>query len=171
MHIAPSFDTAEAPQQLIEIAYAYLDAALELTERMASGAWPGSYYRGQAALWLAFHASEVFLKGCITSAGHQVDNTHSLTKLKLQFEAVFPNVTYEPLYTNQAILPDPELMEAALLADREMHQQFRYPVSAAGTVWGEWVRGFDPRSFAHALAQARSEFKRVHEHVTAQAGG
>src|SRR5713101_6892659 len=161
MYVVPQFPLTDTPRQFINLAYAYLDAAEALTNSIVDGTWPGSFYRGQVTLLLAFHATELFLKGCIRSvAPHQAGNIHSLTDLCLRLEEVFPSVTFEPIFGMEPAPADTQIMKAALKADKEKHQEFRYPLSSSGIPWSE-NRSFEPVAFLASLRRARAEFDRV----------
>lgn len=161
MHVAPEFSAAEAPERLRSLAIAYLDASEKLCQEMVDGAWPPSFERGQPVLWLAFHATELFLKACLSPLGpNQLNNPHSLTELLLAFGAKYPAIPFEPPFGCEPMPADPELMELALKGDAALHQQLRYPIDRRGQPW-PGVRAFTPPLFLFSLQRLRQDFERI----------
>jgi hypothetical protein len=161
MHVEPEFRPEEAPDRLRSLAFAYLDASEQLCKEMVRGAWSPSFERGQPVLWLAFHATELFLKACLSPlAPKQFENPHSLTELLLAFSAKYPAIPFEPPFGCEPMPADPELMQLALKGDATLHQQLRYPTDKHGKPWGG-VRGFTPPLFLRNLRALRQDFERI----------
>lgn len=160
MHLAQEYDPTEIPRHFRDLAFAYLDASHRLCRDMESGAWPGDYLKGQVTMLLAFHASELLLKGCIRAASKSTKNLHSLGELLIEFESFYPAVKFEPPFGPEPVRADYELMEWALESDRTLHQQFRYPTDTSGKQWSG-IRSFDPGTFRLQLDVLRLDFERI----------
>ena len=129
---------------------------------MVTGSWIPSYEHGQPALWLAFHATEVFLKSCINPIPpKQIDNLHSLGELLLAFNSKYPAVAFEPPFGIEPMRADPSIMDIAIKHDASLHQQLRYPVDNKNAPWPSAERGFSPTLFLAELKRLRSDFERV----------
>ena len=161
MHIAPEYDASEAREHLRVLAIAYLDASEQLCQDMIGGSWTPSFDRGLPVLWLAFHATELFLKACIGPVAlRQLENPHSLTELQLAFTARYPDLSFEPPFGCEPMPSDPVLMDMALKSDATLHQQLRYPTDKKGQPWGG-IRAFTPALFLASLERLRSDFERI----------
>lgn len=161
MQLAPEYQETDIPEHFRDLAYAYMDAAERLCREMTRGSWPSTYHRGQVTLWLAFHATELFLKGCIWKASpNLVKNKHSLGELLLAFSSAFPGITFQVPFGPEPMPADWELMEFALKADATLHQQLRYPVDTSGLPW-KGLRAFSADLFLAELERLRVEFSRI----------
>ena len=90
MHLAHKYGPTETAQHFCDLAFAYLDASEKLCRDMESGAWTADYHKGQVTMLLAFHATELFLKGCIREGSlGQPKNLHSLGELLEEFSTLF----------------------------------------------------------------------------------
>jgi len=161
LHIAPTFDAEDTPEQFRVLSLAYLDASERLAMELDDGTWAPSYHRGQVTLWLALHASELFLKACIRKAApSEVKNLHSLGELRLAFAAHFPTLEFEPPFGPEPMPADWTTMEMALKSDKTQHEQLRYPVDRANNPW-PGSRSFYPAMFVSELRQLRKDIERV----------
>lgn len=158
---APSFSSAEVPAQFRATSLAFLEAAERLTDQLVRGDWEPSYRRGEVAMWLAFHSTELFLKGCIRQARPDFKkNIHSLGELLLVFEECYPGLKFQLPFGPEAIVPDWEAMERALSHDKSLHQQMRYPVGTGNAMWSS-NRSFQPIIFTSTLQELRSAFEHI----------
>lgn len=165
MQLAPEYKERKIPEHFRALAFAYLDAAERLCRELTDGSWQPTYHRGQVTLWLAFHATELFLKGCIWKvAPGKVKNSHSLGKLILTFESEFPSIPFEAPFGVEPMPADWELMQWALETDRTLHEQLRYPVNTKGAQW-PGIRSFSPDLFLAELSKLRARFLRIAEVV------
>lgn len=161
MHLAPEYGDDEVPDRFRALALTYLEAAERLCQQLTDGSWAPNYHRGQVCMWLAFHATELFLKGCIRSVSPgQLKNTHSLGELHLAFSSLFPSVSFELPFGSESMPADPVLMEMALKSDATFHEQLRYPTNKSGWPWGG-VRAFAPDLFLADLKELRANIERV----------
>ena len=164
-HVAPTFTTAELPEQFRALSEAYLEGAERLSSELASAAWEPNYHRGQVAMWLAFHATELFLKACVRRAAPGVlKNVHSLGELRLEFASHYPGLVFEPPFGPEPVPADWMLMEMVLESDKTAHEQLRYPVGRQNAPWGG-VRTFEPSSFRSEVRQLRADIERVSREV------
>lgn len=158
---SPSVAPANVPAQFRAMSLAFLEAAERLTDQLKSGDWEPNYRRGEVAMWLAFHATELFLKGCIRQARPNfTKNIHSLGELLLKFEECYPDLKFQLPFGPEPILPDWEAMEWALEFDKSLHQQMRYPVGSDNSLWSP-NRSFQPAIFAGTLRELRTAFEQV----------
>lgn len=158
---APSFSEPEIPGHFRALSTAYLDGAERMVTDLAERTWQPDFYRGQVVLWLAQHATELFLKACIRRASPSfTKNVHSLGELLVEFEARFPGLDFELPFGPAPVPADWELMEMALEFDRTSHEQLRYPVGRGNTMWSE-NRSFQPDLFVASLGKLREEINRI----------
>lgn len=161
MQIAPESSKADIPTQYCALALAYLDCSQRLCGEMVDGVWEANYNRGQAVIWLAFHATELVLKGCILSVDtKRARNIHSLRELSVSFTAHFPDLSFEPPFGSEAMPSSSDGDKWELEVDRTLHMQFRYPRNQAGSSW-PGVRCFDPHLFSAELERLRCDFERI----------
>ena len=161
MHLAKKYEPHEIPRHFRDLAFAYLESSERLCQDMESGEWAPDYNKGQVAMLLAFHATELFLKGCIRAAARgPMKNLHSLGQLLNEFSELFPNLKFEPPFGPEPVPADPDAIEWALRTDATLHQQLRYPTDTSGQPWkGE--RSFSPSLFQAELARLRNDFVRI----------
>jgi hypothetical protein len=169
MYTQRKYQPDEVPEHFRDLAFAYLDAAHRLCKDMVDGSWPGSYERGQVTLWLVFHASELFLKGCIFKATKQVKKNHSLAQLTEDFHSTFPHLSFDPPFgTEPPPDIDGEVTAWVYETDKTMHEQLRYPIDNSGRQWGG-PRGFSADGFMGDIEELRSQFVQIAEAVYAPA--
>lgn len=161
MYAAPQYAETAIPLHFRDLAIAYLDCSQRLCDEMADGTWEANFHRGEAVIWLAFHATELLLKGCIRRVAPQdAKNIHSLAELLDVFSTHFPEIPFAPPFGAEAVPPNEEAIDWALALDRTLHERFRYPLDRAGKTWvGE--RAFDPALFSGELQQLRADFERI----------
>ena len=161
MHLAPKYSEKELPTRFRDQAFAYLESSERLCQQMADGTWESNFHRGQAVLWLAFHATELLLKACIYSAAPgQLKNVHPLGELLKVFSTYFPALPFEPSFGPEPVPADPELIEWTREVDRTLHERLRYPTNKAGVPWpGE--HAFMPELFLAELERLHSDFQRI----------
>ena len=130
---------------------------------MSQGAWEANFHRGQAVLWLAFHATELLLKGCIGSIAPQsVENTHSLEDLMDIFSKHFPSIPFDLPFDVVDLTGDPDGNMFGSKMYRILHEQLRYPTNRTGVPWDkDGVRGFDPLLFSVTLQRLRGDIERI----------
>jgi len=151
--------TDEIGAEFIRTAFGYLDNALHLTTQMCCGEWAPDPYRGQCVLWMAHHACEVFLKGCI--AIHDFPSLkaiHTLQELHTAFSSAHPTLRFDLPFGFEAYpsdMPNAEAMARAY--DRTLTERLRYPVNKKMAPWGD-LAGFEPCSFRQTLEQMRLNF-------------
>jgi hypothetical protein len=165
MHIRKEVPAGDVPVEFMKQALADLEAAETLNTLMCGAAWASNYYRGQAVLWLTFHAVELFLKGCILKLSPTAKvNGHSLAALTMKLRKLAPKTNFDPPFGVEALPPYPELTKAAEEQERKIHEVLRYPIDTQGKPW-PGVRGFSAPSFRRTLAQVRKDCERLYEQV------
>ena len=164
MFIRPEIQPADVPAEFIRSAFAHLEGAERLNSDLISGAWKGTYQRGQVAMWLAFHATELFLKGFCLMANPNVQVTgHTLPKLRAQLEQVAGPVDFDLPFGGEA----PEEYEHLVRHyERTVHERFRYPTDRDGSPW-EGLVGFTPELFAATLRHLRAQAEAMHTKMSA----
>ncbi len=161
MHLAHKYSSTEIPLHFRDLAFAFLESSERLCRDMESGAWAADYHKGQVTMLLAFHATELFLKGCISAGSpQQPKNLHSLGELLEEFSTLFPALNFEPPFGPAPVHADPESIAWALKTDATLHQQLRYPTDTSGKPW-QGERGFSAESFLLELEGLRSDFVRI----------
>ena len=161
MHLAPEYRPDELPQHLRDLAFAYLEASEHLCRDLDAGSWPATFLTGQPVLFLALHATEIFLKACIASAAPaEMKSRHPLGELLATFSSCFPGVPFEPPFGAEPIPADEVLIALAVKDDATLNQRFRYPTDSSGTPWGG-VRAFSPELFLAELERLHGDFDRI----------
>src|SRR5947209_7414211 len=136
MHIQHEVLTDDIPIEFMKQALSHLEAAEKLNTLMCDGTWPSNFYRGRAVLWLAFHAVELFLKGCILKVEPSAKvGGHSLADLTSRLKALAPDVTFDPPFGVEPLPPYPGLVEKAKREERKLHELLRYPIDTEGKQW------------------------------------
>lgn len=161
MHVVARYKTTEIAEHYRDLALAYLEGAERLCDALVSGAWISSFHKGQVALWLAFHASELFIKGCICKADPaRLKSQHSLGELLLTFSDLYPALKFQPPFGPEPVPADWELMELALKSDANLHVELRYPTDKSGRQWSQ-DRAFSGGLFLSDLAVLRADIERI----------
>jgi hypothetical protein len=162
MHIRWEVAEGDVPMEFMKQALSHLDCAEKLNLLMCEGAWTSNYYRGQAVLWLTFHAVELFLKGFILKLDPTANvNGHSLAVLATKLETLAPGTKFEPPFGSEAVPPYPGLMKEAEKAEKKIHEMLRYPIDTEGKPW-PGVRGFSALTFQGMLARTRADCENLY---------
>ena len=159
IHIRRQVEAQEVPKELLDLSFAYLDAADELNSVLVSRPAASSFHRGQVILWLSFHASELVLKASILRlAPAEKVKGHSLRRLTQKLRSLRPDALFEPPFQKMALPPYPGLVKKAEHESDAVGEALRYPVDNLGTPW-PGPRGFSPDLFKATLDRLRSEFE------------
>ena len=159
------------PDELYRLSDAYLDAAANLNSQIVHGSWESSIHRGQVVLFLAFHAVELCLKGCIKTLQPSANpGHHTLPKLAQQLNVLVPGLDYRVPFASQALPPDPKVRAMAEEHDRVANQQLRYPVDNEGSPWGGTF-GYSAKLLEGTLEDIRCNLLRIREHIATRNGG
>lgn len=162
MHIQQEVAEGDVPMEFVKQARSHLEAAEKLDALMCEGAWASSYYRGQAVLWLAFHAVELFLKGFILKLEPSESvNGHSLGALAKKLKALAPGTEFDPPFGIVALPRDPALVQEAKKGEKKIHEMLRYPIDTEGKPW-PGVRGFSAPTFQDTLARTRADCETIY---------
>lgn len=165
MHVAPQLAAADIPFEFVELAFVYLEAAEELSSFIKSKSWSPSFRRGQVLLFLTFHATELFLKGCILKAKPSSPiNGHSLEQLGKTFKGLYTALEFEVPFGVEPLPPNPEVVAMAAKSERTAHERLRYPIDTSGNPWGG-VQSFHPELFFVSLEKLRADLKAVRHAV------
>ena len=163
------------PEQFSAFSNAYLDSAIRLCTVLARSTKKATYVRGSVVLYLAFHATELFLKGAILKSvpEENVGTTHNIVNLNNRYKNLYPSKKYrfdllftseEPDFSN--IEPDKvkefKIIIEEIEKDNPHDQKYRYPQNKKGMPW-HGAHGFEPSSFLRELKQLREQFNDISE--------
>ena len=158
------------PEQFMVFSDAYMDSACRLCAILSRSTKKATYARGTVVLYLAFHATELFLKGAILhkSPNENIGSTHNIEELFNRYTRLYPKkeFSFELLFKSNE--PDyselePDLVKALKLEINELRkknpddQRYRYPKNKKGESWNG-VHGFEASSFLVEIKQLREEF-------------
>jgi hypothetical protein len=161
LHIKREITKAEVPVELIRLAFAHLESAEKLNSMMNDGSWASGFYKGRVVQWLTFHATEVFLKGCVLHGDPKGRITgHSLAQLTKRLKSLFPDIEFRPPFEKKALVPYPGLIAEAEKLEKQIHERLRYPIDTTATPWSG-VHGFDSETFSYTLQKVRADFERI----------
>lgn len=165
------------PMQFSAFSDAYLDSAIRLCTVLSRSTKKATYVRGSVVLYLAFHATELFLKGAILKKvpKENVGTTHNIGTLNNRYKNLYPGKKYrfnllftseEPDFSN--IEPDKVKEYKIIIAEIEKvnppDQKYRYPQNKKGQPW-HGANGFEPSSFLREIKQLREQFKNISKHI------
>lgn len=162
MHIQQEVTDSDVPIKFVKQARAHLEAAKKLNTLMCDGAWASNYYRGQAVLWLAFHAVELYLKGFILKLDPRTSvNGHSLAVLTAKLKSLAPKTQFDPTFGIEALPPDPERVKQVEKSEKKIHEMLRYPIDTEGKPW-PGVRSFSASMIQNELTLIHTECERLY---------
>ena len=163
MHVLREVRAEDIPIEYMKQALSHLEAAESLNTLMCEGTWPANFYRGRAVLWLAFHAVELFLKGCLLKLDPNAKvGGHSLANLTKKLKKLAPDVTFDPPFSNEPLPPYPGLVEKAEREERRIHEVLRYPTDTEGKPW-PGAHGFSAPLFKGTLAAIRKDTEALYD--------
>lgn len=159
VHIQRQVQPLQVPEDLLLLAFSYLEAAEQLNSVLLEKPDAASFHRGQVILWLSFHASELVLKASILrSAPTETITGHSLRRLTQKLRALRPDAVFEPPFQKQALPPYPGLVRKGERESDSVGERLRYVTDNSGTAW-LGPRGFSPELFVVTLQRLRLEFE------------
>jgi len=165
MHVHNEVSESDVPLEFMKQAFSHLEASEKLNALMCDDVWPSNYYRGQAVLWLAFHAVELFLKGCILKLDPSANiKSHSLSTLTKKLKTLNPGIDFEPPFGVEPLPPYPGLIERAEKTERKIHEALRYPIDTERKPW-PGVRGYSAPLFQGTLARTRNDCERLYDQI------
>jgi len=158
----------EVPEELFRRSEADLDAAENLNTQSVLGEWEASFQRGQVVLFLAFHAVELCLKGCLkTLEPNSNPGHHTLPKLAQRLNSLVPGLNYQVPFVAEPVEPSHDVRGLMEAHDRIAHQQFRYPTDNDGKPW-QGTSAYSPKLFEGTLGHIRERLNRARRHVAVQ---
>lgn len=164
-------EVGDIPTEFVKQARAHLDAAEKLNTLLFDGVWDSNYYRGQAVLWLTFHAVELYLKGFIWKLDPKESiNGHSLDALTAKLKTIAPKTEFKPPFGIESLPPDPERAQQAEKLERKIHEMLRYPTDTGGNPW-LGVRGFSASRFQKTLKLTRADCERLYVEIFENSDG
>ena len=163
MHVRFEVRTDDIPLEFMKQGLSHLEASEKLNALMCEGTWPSNFYRGQPVVWLAFHAVELFLKGCILKVDPNANASgHSLADLTTKLRDLAPDVEFEPPFQPETFPPFPGLIEQAKRKEKKVHEVLRYPTNTEGKPWSG-AHGFSAPLFRDTLARIRKDTERLYD--------
>lgn len=161
------------PEQFMEFSDAYMDSACRLCTVLALSTRKATYSRGSVVLYLAFHATELFLKGAILhkSPNENISSSHDVGTLYNRYRKLYPKKKYEIGLLFRSEEPDysglePDIVKTLKIEIQQLEksnpndQRYRYPQNKKGIPW-DGVHGFEAFSFLNELKRVRSEFLEI----------
>jgi hypothetical protein len=161
------------PEQFMEFSDAYMDSACRLCTVLALSSRKASYSRGSVVVYLAYHATELFLKGAILhkSPNENISNTHDVRDLYNRYKKLYPKKKYDTGLLFRSEEPDYSGIEPNVVKEIKIEinrleksnpidQRTRYPQNKEGTPW-DGVHGFEASSFLNELKRVRAEFLEI----------
>lgn len=165
------------PMQFSAFSEAYLDSAIRLCAVLARSTKKATYVRGSVVLYLAFHATELFLKGAILKKvpTENVGTTHNIEILNNRYKNLYPGKKYwfNLLFTSEepdfsSIEPDKvkefKIIISEIVKENPPDQKYRYPQNKKGQSW-HGAHGFEPNSFLREIRQLKEQFKNISKHI------
>ena len=161
------------PEQFSAFSDAYIDSAIRLCAVLARSTKKATYARGSVVLYLAFHATELFLKGSILkkAPNEDVGRTHNIEILNNRYNKLYPGKRYqfhlpftseEPDFSN--IEPDKvkdlKIIIEEIEKDNPKDQRSRYPQNRKGAPWNG-PPGIEPSSLLRELKQLRKQINEI----------
>jgi len=163
------------PEQFSVFSGAYLDSAIRLCAVLARSTKKATYARGTVVLYLAFHATELFLKGAILKKvpKEYVETSHNIGSLNNRYKKLYPGKKYQfhiPFASEEPDFSDIEpdkvkelkIIIGEIEKDNPHDQKYRYPQNKKGIPW-HGVHGFEPSSFLRELKQLREQLEDISE--------
>lgn len=148
------------PDLFHDLAIAYVDTSVLATEAMLDGCYPARFSHSRVVLSLAYHATELFLKGAILrKTGANRLAGHDVAALYRKYVVHFPDESFHfviPFSYGYPVLGPDEATELPK-TEPSQDQMYRYHTDWGGTPW-EGVHGFDAKSFLGTLQRLRDTF-------------
>ncbi len=158
MNILDQLDITDIPDELFRMSDAYLAAADNLNRQLQSGSWASSYQRGQVVLFLALHALELHLKGCIKTLQPSYNAGHSIATLVGDLRKLRSSIEFDPPFGTEPVPIELDGKPSEMKWDKLANQVFRYPMDRGGAPW-EGLFGFSADIFQGSLDQLHTDFE------------
>jgi len=149
-------------------AMAYVDCAIELCKRMKQEEFECTFLRGQAALYLGFHSTELFLKAAILHKSGKLIKGHNLRQLRERYSEIFTDDKYKIRTHFQITYMGYTEEEVAEFIKKEKptDQKLRYPIDRNGQKWWK-SESFDAIACLDQYRQYREAMERVGKEIYA----
>ena len=156
------------PALFHDLAVAYLDTCIVATRAMVYGPFFPRFSHSRVVLSMAYHATELFLKGAILRAtGEKKVGGHVLKELYAKYEKIFMDEEFHfDVPFSSVYMGFTQEQRAELEKDEPpKDQMYRYHTDLEGEKW-ESDQGFTPESFLETLNALRKTFttlgRRIH---------
>lgn len=143
-------------------AMAYADCAIELCKRMKQDEFECTFLRGQAALYLGFHSTELFLKAAILHKSGELIKGHKLRQLRERYSEIFPDAKYQIRTHFQTTYMGYTEEEVAdfIKNEKPTDQKLRYPIDKDKKKWWK-SESFDAPACLEQFRSCREAMERV----------
>ncbi len=147
-------------------AMAYADCAIELCKRMKQGDLECTFLRGQAALYLGFHSTELFLKAAILHKSGELIAGHKLRPLRERYSELFPEEIFKIRTHYQTHYMGYTEEEVADYIKKELpvDQKLRYPIDKDKVKWWK-SESFDAPTCLEQFRQYRKAMEEVGQRI------
>ena len=156
------------PDLFHDLAVAYLDTSIVATREMVYGAFSPRFSHSRVVLSMAYHATELFLKGAILRAtGEKKQDGHVLKGLYERYEELYQDQDYhfDVPFSFGYLGFRPERVAELQKDEPPQDQMYRYHTNLKGKQW-DGAHGFDAESFLQTLQSLKKTFttlgRRIH---------
>jgi hypothetical protein len=139
------------PKRYFEYSKAYLQASLDVCNRMVNDNDNGTWPNANVALMLAAHSVELFLKGAMLIKTGKAWG-HTLEELNSDYHDIYTEKEFQfncPFKTEYLEISEEE-QNALKKKEPQPSIRFRYPVKKPGTEWNG-IYAFIPNEFIDIL--------------------
>lgn len=163
----------QSSEQYLAFSDAYLEAAIGLCSELVRDNAKTTYTRGAVPMFLAFQATELFLKGAILrrDSGSSLASSHKIEPLLNRYRKLYPSKKFA--FSNLFSVVEPDLSGLAVEVVNKYRkeklehekknpndQRYRYPQNKSGQPWAG-TAGFEANLFLKDLQQLRREIDAI----------
>lgn len=154
----------ENPALFHDLAIGYIDGSISLTEDMLDNSFENSFSHSRVILSLAYHGTELFLKGAISgnTTNPTIMGSHDLGKLKKEYDMIYPGIEFELSlpFGYEYLGYNAKDIEEMIKDEPPQDQTFRYHTDKSGKVWRgfksqDGITAFLPKSFITTISEFR----------------
>lgn len=147
-------------------AMAFADAAIELCKRMKQGDLECTFLHGQAALYLGFHSTELFLKAAILHKSGELITGHKLRSLRKRYSELYPEEIFKIKTHYQVHYMGYTEEEVAHFIKKELpiDQKLRYPIDKDKSKWWQ-SDAFDAPTCLEQFRHYRKAMEQVGQQI------
>jgi len=151
------------PDLFYDLSLAYLDTSIVAIRQMVYGSFFPRFSHSRVVLSMAYHSTELFLKGAILrAAGKKKRGGHDLKTLYEEFSNLYPEAEFQfdlP-FSIEYLGFTPEEVAEMRKKEPPQDQIYRYHTDLSGEKW-EGLHGFEPEHFLDSLYLLQEAFIRL----------